>query len=173
MYASAEWGRYTHLISSRPIYVLCGSERVGITVYLSVVSRHRYKQQNNNLLLLWFLTPTSWWWVERDVRTQNTLLKEQSQYTALLCDVLALVSPSPLRAKRVEEESCVQSSLRCILIHRGDKGRGETEGVSLPAQLERTPQLGSWWLHWVHLLLCPSKIFRHWNKNTFVALDGM
>jgi hypothetical protein len=50
--------------------------------------------------------------------------------------------------------------------HRGDKGRGETEGVSLPFQLERTPQLGSWWLHWVHLLLCPSKIFWYGNKNT-------
>ncbi len=54
--------------------------------------------------------------------------------------------------------------------HRGEKGRGETEGVSLPSQLERTPQLGSWWLHWVHLLLCPSKIYRHWNKNTFLIL---
>jgi hypothetical protein len=31
--------------------------------------------------------------VEPDVRTQNTLLKEQSQHLALFCDVLVLVSP--------------------------------------------------------------------------------
>ncbi len=42
--------------------------------------------------------------------------------------------------------------------HRGDKGRGETEGVYLPSQLGGTPQLDSWWLHRVHLLLYPRKI---------------
>ncbi len=51
--------------------------------------------------------------------------------------------------------------------HRGDKGRGEKGGFFLPSQVESIPQLVSWWLHWVyHLLLCPSYIFRHWNKNT-------
>ncbi len=30
-----------------------------------------------------------------------------------------------------------------ILDHRGDKGRGKTEGVYLPSKQERTPQLGS------------------------------
>ncbi len=44
--------------------------------------------------------------------------------------------------------------------HRGGKGRLETVRMPLPSQLERTLQLGSWWLHWVHLLLCPSTIFR-------------
>ncbi len=34
----------------------------------------------------------------------------------------------------------------CCRTHRGDRGRGEKEGVSLPSQLEHTPQLGSWWL---------------------------
>ncbi len=37
---------------------------------------------------------------------------------------------------------------------------------SLPSQLERTLQLGWWGLHRVHLLVCPSKIFRHGNKKT-------
>jgi hypothetical protein len=50
--------------------------------------------------------------------------------------------------------------------HRADKGRKETEGVYLLFQLECTPQLGSLWLHRVHLLLYPSKIFSHGNKNT-------
>jgi hypothetical protein len=50
--------------------------------------------------------------------------------------------------------------------HRGGKGRGETVRMSLPSQLERTPQLSTRGLLRVHLLLCPSKIFRHGNKNT-------
>ncbi len=44
--------------------------------------------------------------------------------------------------------------------------REEKARMSLPAQLERTPPLGSLWLDRVHLLLCASKIFRHGNKNT-------
>ncbi len=40
------------------------------------------------------------------------------------------------------------------------------EGVGLPSQLESTLQLGWWGLHRVHLLVCPSKIFRRGNKKT-------
>ncbi len=52
--------------------------------------------------------------------------------------------------------------------HKGEKGRGQSARMSLPS-LKRTPQLGSCMMvtvHRVHLLLCPSKIFRHGNKNT-------
>ncbi len=49
---------------------------------------------------------------------------------------------------------------------QGGKRRGETVRMSLPSQLERTPQFGSWWLHRVHLLLYLIKIFRQGNKNT-------
>jgi hypothetical protein len=38
--------------------------------------------------------------------------------------------------------------------------------MSLPSQLERTPQHDSQWLQIVHLLPCLSKIFRHGNKYT-------
>jgi hypothetical protein len=66
------------------------------------------------------------------------------------------------------------SCLRRILLiqflrgssHRGGKGRGETARMSLTSQLEHTPQLSSRGLLRIHLLLCPSKIFRHGNKNT-------
>ncbi len=46
-----------------------------------------------------------------------------------------------------------------------EKRRVAKAGVGLPSQLERTLQLGWWGLHSVHLLLCPSKIFRHGNKK--------
>ncbi len=57
-------------------------------------------------------------------------------------------------------------SLAAATNHRGGKGRGDTARMSMHSHLERTPQLGSCGLHRVHLLLYPSKIFRHGNKNT-------
>ncbi len=46
------------------------------------------------------------------------------------------------------------------------KGRGETARMSLPSQLERTPQLGSWWLHKVHLLCCVQARFSYFIHHT-------
>ncbi len=34
------------------------------------------------------------------------------------------------------------ATFACGCDHRADKGRGEKGGISLPSQLERTPQLG-------------------------------
>ncbi len=66
------------------------------------------------------------------------------------------------------EESCVHCTVACCAFSSTEETRVEEK---LPAQLERrTPQLGLWWLHWVHLLRCPSKIFRHWNKKTILLV---
>ncbi len=54
--------------------------------------------------------------------------------------------------------------------HRGEKGRGETEGVYLPSPLERTLQLGLWWLHIESTVAVPSKIFMHRNINTLLLV---
>ncbi len=52
--------------------------------------------------------------------------------------------------------------------HRGEKCRGETEGVYLPSQLERTPQHGLWWLRRVHLLLCQARFLGIETKILFL-----
>ncbi len=49
--------------------------------------------------------------------------------------------------------------LVCERNHRGEKDRGEKERVSLPSQLERTPQLCSWWLHWDHYVAVSKQDF--------------
>jgi hypothetical protein len=59
------------------------------------------------------------------------------------------------------------------LFQKGGKRRGETSRMSLPSQLERTPHFGSWGLLRVHLLLCPSKIFRHGNKILPFPCNGI
>jgi hypothetical protein len=44
--------------------------------------------------------------------------------------------------------------------------RGNSENVSALSARAYTKTWLVWWLHRVHMLLCPSKNFRHGNKNT-------
>ncbi len=55
-----------------------------------------------------------------------------------------------------------------VLPYKRVKGeRGNSENVSVvSAGAYTTTWLMVWWLHRVRLLLCPSNIFRHGNKNT-------
>ena len=60
------------------------------------------------------------------------------------------------------------ATFACGRDHRADKGRGEKEGISLPSQLERTPQL-------LMVTLSPpvavsKQIFSHGNKNSSLVL---
>ncbi len=68
---------------------------------------------------------------------------------------------SPLGRSKVKTESLASFDEQ---EHRGDKGRGETEGVSQSSQLERTPQL------LVTVILSPpgavsKQNFYAWNVN--------
>ncbi len=107
---------------------------------------------------------------EPAVRTQNALLKEQLQYLALFCDVLALVSPSPLRAKRVEE-SCVHCTVACCAFSSTEETRVEEKQKEFLCSLSRRVHHDLARDGYIESTCCCVQArFRHWNTNTFSLL---